>query len=655
MTEQHSYADFRGVSETLADALRSMAALWEDLGTSVGEDTQARGTRLRSMADHLLNDSFNLMIVGEFKRGKSTLINAMLGKQLLPAKVAPCTAVITQVHYGEREVARLFFQDPKRLPLEVLAADLKKYVVIDDGTAESGRVRNTEYSRMEVYAPLALCRNGVTVTDSPGLNEHETRTDVSLRFLTEADALLLVLNCEQALSSTELNFVRDTLGQYGHDIRNVFVVWNRYEAVRDSEDDDRDLRARSRTFLEPVVGGSSRVFYVSALEALKGRHNNNAELVQRSGLPGFERALEGFLTSERGSLKLRNPLGAATVALRELGPAMDRRRLLMQADLGPLQQRYDGARPKLEKLAKDREKIRRRIEMARDDLAERLIESYGHFLTSVRPALEAALEKEEVGLKSIIFNKTELCNRLQTVLASEMQRQLDAWSKRSVSPVVERTMQGIEDSLHDGVAEYVRELEGLRDTIVGGMPTANVHEDDDSIFGRVLAAAGGLALGGVGGAVMGGAMGFKRMLGGLGVHLTLIIGVLVLGLNPIAAIVLSIVSGLGLTAVQGSAIARELTERFAKGFHEELVKSSHTIEARLRSDVGDKLNELRDKVDGELKLMVDEVQGQVEGALHDLTQRREDIDRKVMKLLAAKTQLESLQGQLERVQVYAGG
>ncbi len=653
--QQHSYADFRSVSELLGDALRRMASVWDEVGPGIGgDDSASRGDKLRRMADHLQQDEFNLMVVGEFKRGKSTLINAMLGKQLLPAKVAPCTAVITKVHYGEREVARLYYQDPQRPPKEVPAAELRNYVVIDDGGTERGAVRSGEYSRMEVDAQLALCRNGVTLTDSPGLNEHETRTDVSLRFLTEADALLLVLNCEQALSSTEQSFVADTLAQHGHDSRNVFVVWNRYEAVRDSEEDDRDIRERSRRFLEPAVGGGSRVFYVSALEALRGRHSNNPALVERSGLPTFERALESFLTSERGALKLRNPLSAAAGALRELGPAIERRSLLLQADVAPLQQRYDAARPRLEKLARDREKIRRRIERTRDDLADRLVESYRGFLAGVGPALEAAVEKEDVGFWDILWSKQELGERLQSTLSDAFGELLQGWSKGTVSPTVERTVQGLEDYLHEGVAEYVRELEGLRDSIVGGVPAVKVQEADESIFGRVLAAAGGLALGGVGGAVMGGAMGFKRMLGGMGLHLTLLIGALALGLNPIGAIVLSLVSGLGLTAAQGGSMAREVKGRFLKGFREELLKSSSAVEGRLRADVHAKFDDLRDKVDGELRLMMEEVQGQVEAALRDLTERREDVDRRVTKLLAMRAQVDLLQPQLDRVRAYGG-
>lgn len=654
MNAQHSYADFRDVSEVLNGVLRRSASIWDELGShATREEGPARGDKLRSAADHLLAESFNLMIVGEFKRGKSTLINAMLGKQLLPAKVAPCTAVITQVHYGEREFARLYYQDPQQPPTEVPAADLRKYVVIDDGT-EHGLARSARYSRMEVHAPLALCRNGVTLTDSPGLNEHETRTDVSLRFLTEADALLLVLSCEQALSSSELSFVTETLARSGHDLRNVFVVWNRYEAVRDSEEDDRDIRERSRKYLEPVVGGASRVFYVSALEALKGRHGDNPELVQRSGLPTFERALEAFLTSERGALKIRNPLGVADGALRELGPAIERRRILLHADVAPLQQRYDAARPKLEKLTKDREKIRRRIERARDDLASQLVSSYRGFRAGLRQRLEAALEKEVVGIPSLLFNKKEAGARLQAVLSAAFQQLTDEWSRSEVTPAVDRMMGGLEDYLHEGVAEYVRELEGLRDSIVGGVPAVGTPETDEGVFERVLAAAGGFALGGVGGAVMGGSMGFKRMLGGMGVHLTLVIGALVLGLNPIGAIVLSILSGLGLTAVQGDSMAREFKRHLVTNFCEGVEKASDEVEARLRGDVDSRLNDLRDKVDGELALMLEEVRGQVESALHDLTERREEVDRRASRLLAMAAGLDELNAQLDQVRAYVG-
>lgn len=137
-------------------------------------------------------------------------------------------------------------------------------------------------------------------------------------------------------------------------------------------------------------------------------------------------------------------------------------------------------------------------------------------------------------------------------------------------------------------------------------------------------------------------------------HLTLVIGALVLGLNPIGLIVLSVISGLGLTAVQGDSMARELKGHFVKNFCDGIEKASGEVESRLRGDVESRFNDLRDKVDGELALMMDEVRGQVEAALHDLTERREEVDRRVARLLAMGAGLDALNAELDHVRAYVG-
>jgi septin family protein len=74
-------------------------------------------------------DTFRLMIVGEFKRGKSTLINAMLGDNVLPAKVAPCTGLITEVKWGDEPSAVLHPDEGE--PRTIAVDEVRDYVVID--------------------------------------------------------------------------------------------------------------------------------------------------------------------------------------------------------------------------------------------------------------------------------------------------------------------------------------------------------------------------------------------------------------------------------------------------------------------------------------------------------------------------------------------
>ena len=58
--------------------------------------------RMRKILTRMENDTFHLLIVGEFSRGKSTFVNALLGRKILPASKNPTTAIISKIVYGEK-------------------------------------------------------------------------------------------------------------------------------------------------------------------------------------------------------------------------------------------------------------------------------------------------------------------------------------------------------------------------------------------------------------------------------------------------------------------------------------------------------------------------------------------------------------------------
>ena len=75
------------------------------------EDTEAIDNRLLTVREQLLSNSFNLVILGQFKRGKTTLINSLIGKEILPSSVVPLTSVVTILKHGDEINCNIFMQD----------------------------------------------------------------------------------------------------------------------------------------------------------------------------------------------------------------------------------------------------------------------------------------------------------------------------------------------------------------------------------------------------------------------------------------------------------------------------------------------------------------------------------------------------------------
>ncbi len=176
----------------IADILRSIALLGP---------RYKREWAIEELLARLAEDRFNLVVVGRFRRGKSSLMNAILGTDRLPTGIVPLTSVITTVAYGSTEQVVLKYHG-RILEQEVPIADLPLYIT------QQGNPANVRGLRMvQVQLPAEFLRRGFYFVDTPGLGsaiEENTRTMES--FLPEADALLLVTSFESPLRSEGAKF-----------------------------------------------------------------------------------------------------------------------------------------------------------------------------------------------------------------------------------------------------------------------------------------------------------------------------------------------------------------------------------------------------------------------------------------------------------------
>ena len=176
---------------TMAEIVGSAQAIDSKDSALQSESRDSRSVRLA-------DDRFNLMIVGRFSRGKSTLINAMLGGAYLPTGVVPLTSVITTIRYGSWKRVVLHFSDT-RMPRELPLSKLAEYVTQQ---ANPGNVKQVAYAEIEL--PVELLRRGVFFVDSPGLGSSITEnTQTTERFFPEADAFVLMTSYDSPFSEEQ--------------------------------------------------------------------------------------------------------------------------------------------------------------------------------------------------------------------------------------------------------------------------------------------------------------------------------------------------------------------------------------------------------------------------------------------------------------------
>jgi GTP-binding protein EngB required for normal cell division len=245
--------------------------------------------RCRELLASLAEDRFTLAVVGQFNRGKSSLMNALLGLDRLPVGVVPLTSVITKVSYGNPERVLIEFQRTSlkdEVPLEQLA----------EFVTETGNPGNRKrILAVDVQLPSEFLRRGLFFVDTPGIGSAMIENTVTTeQFLPQADAVIFVTSFESPLGREELEF----LGKVREHVRKAFFVVNKLDLVAPEQRDQ--VLAFIRQRLEQETGlRAPRIFAVSALVGLEAKLSGSSSRLAESGLPAIEENVIQFLTTEK--------------------------------------------------------------------------------------------------------------------------------------------------------------------------------------------------------------------------------------------------------------------------------------------------------------------------------------------------------------------
>jgi GTPase SAR1 family protein len=185
---------------------------------------------LTAMRAKLASGTYLVTVIGEAKRGKSTFINAVIGKDILPTDVQIATSQVFRVSYAERESYRLRFENGSSK--DITAADLPKYgsqVVVDDEVRKGRVVPNDKIIRwIEVELPMRFFPREVAVLDTPGLGSlYAAHGQITHRFIPDSDAVIFLFDTERPAGSDDLSTLEAVLKAIG----DVFFVLNKIDAV----------------------------------------------------------------------------------------------------------------------------------------------------------------------------------------------------------------------------------------------------------------------------------------------------------------------------------------------------------------------------------------------------------------------------------------
>lgn len=333
----------------------------------------------------LQEEVFNLVILGQFKRGKSTFINALLGADLLPTAIVPLTSVVTVIQYGPQLTVRVQFLDGREE--EVQVESLPGYIT------ERGNPENRKGVReVTLFHPSAYLRDGVRIIDTPGVGSiYRHNTDVAYRYLPYVDAGIFIMSADPPLSESEHLFLKDIRDF----VDKIFFVVNKIDQV--SEHDREESMEFTREVLRRDLDRKDVILHpLSARWALEAKQNDDNARLTQSMLPLFETQLQSFLLHEKGMVLLRS----ATLGLLRLASgetvALQLEREAVKLPLQELTAKIASFEEEMRSIAKDKEHHGYLLQGRMGRITARLDDEIRAFKQTSLPLLHEALEQEYI-------------------------------------------------------------------------------------------------------------------------------------------------------------------------------------------------------------------------------------------------------------------
>ncbi|HTW08779.1 MAG TPA: dynamin family protein, partial [Acidimicrobiales bacterium] len=588
------------------DVVRTILGLINGLRDVACElEMDAAPGRLEAIAKSLESDRFEFIVMGRFKNGKSTLLNALLGGTVHPVPELagqggpmvvddlPATAVVTSVTYSDAPWVKAHdFQG--RAQKWTFSRYVAESTLGDD--EDDNRRRFGEIREFEMGFPAVLCQAGVTVWDSPGLDENPLRTMITKKAIERCDAAIVVYRSDVLMGEGEMRDIPEGV--------KVFTVVNLFYGKRPED----KLRARVwNKYVHEFLGGEKwdgqdlaahDIHFVDAETARQARYSRDEAALEVSGLPAFEGRLAEFLLRDRQYVHIRTFARRALGVADDVGRQIDQHQQGLVADQQVLAAAYEAALPKLEELRERPAKLGKIVDHYNEEARRVVIASCHSALTAIRRELPEHLAGTELFSGSVavlkVFQQKKILKGASEAAASFVEGRFAKWAQEEVpkllNPIMDRFLREIEaeiDSVDQAFEDIHLALTGWK-VKPGAKPVVGAAE-------RVLSAVAGLALGDVSGVLLGGAGGFYGMaysLGGLFAS-AFILGVLgitatavVLPLAALSAICMQVWLG-------GKKLDERTKKRVCEEADKELSLMSEQVDEKLTMPVNDKFHELR--------------------------------------------------------------
>ncbi len=156
-----------------------------------------------ALIEKLESQEITVSMIGQFKRGKSSLSNRMLEDEILPVGIVPITSAVTKVVYGRRAAEVRFLNGVvEEIPFDRLSEFISEQENADNRLGVEEVVLHTQSE---------FLKNGLTFVDTPGVGSfHKNNTETAYHYMKESDAVIFLLSVDSPINQIEIDFLQST-------------------------------------------------------------------------------------------------------------------------------------------------------------------------------------------------------------------------------------------------------------------------------------------------------------------------------------------------------------------------------------------------------------------------------------------------------------
>ena len=283
---------FGQAQTALAASLSKINEVLDQFATEFTTEKQ----HLSAIQDRLTKSRFHLAVLGQFKRGKSTFLNALLGDKLLPSAVIPLTSIPTFISWAPELKIKVTYRTGKVEEFAITDTGQAGKILENYVTEEQNPRNGLCVESVEVSHPSPLLHSGVVLIDTPGIGStFEHNTEATMQFIPQCDAALFLISADPPITQVEIDFLKSVRAR----VVKLFFILNKIDYLNDGEQEAVVTFLRKVLHEQFGATGKEPIFCISSRQGLDARITKNDELWRKSGMAEIEQHLINFLVEEK--------------------------------------------------------------------------------------------------------------------------------------------------------------------------------------------------------------------------------------------------------------------------------------------------------------------------------------------------------------------